>query len=386
MNVVTRVDLEALAECQVAPCVSLYQPTHRAGPDTRSYARQDPIRFRNLLREAGGRLADSGVPDRETHEMLEPARRLLDDPRFWQYQGDGLAVFLTPGAMRTFRVPISFDELLVVAPRFHVKPLLPLLTCDGLFYVLALSQKQVRLLAGTRDHVSEIELPGAPRSLAEALQHDEPERQLQSHTAAPAGGARRAAIFHGQGAGIDHSKRDLLRFFQRVDRALVGLIRNGSVPLVLAAVDYLMPIYRAANTHPTLLADGITGNPEGLRADELHARAWPLVAPHFRRGREAATLRYQELKGTGRTANGVHEAVPAACDGRVDSLFVAVGVRVWGSFSGAARTVAVGDEGVPNEDLLNLAAIHTVLNRGTAYAVPPAEMPDETPVAAILRY
>jgi hypothetical protein len=38
------------------------------------------------------------------------------------------------------------------------------------------------------------------------------------------------------------------------------------------------------------------------------------------------------------------------------------------------------------KDLLDLAAIHTILNRGTVYAVPPANMADDTASAAILRY
>jgi hypothetical protein len=79
--------------------------------------------------------------------------------------------------------------------------------------------------------------------------------------------------------------------------------------------------------------------------------------------------------------------VLAAWDGRIDVLFVAVGVRIWGTFTPETRTIEIGDEAPrPNEDLLNLAAIHTVLDRGTIYAVPPAEMPDDTPVAAVLRY
>ncbi|MEK7862347.1 MAG: hypothetical protein AAB295_03680 [Chloroflexota bacterium] len=387
MNVVTRDDLKELVGRQAGPCVSIYQPTHRAGPDTRTYAQQDPVRFKNLLREAVQRLTTGGVAAREAEDLLAPARRLLDDPVFWQYQSDGLAVFLAPGVVRTFRVPVPLGELVVVAPSFHVKPLLALLTGDGLFYVLALSQNEVRLLAGTRDHMGVVELPGAPRSLAEALRYDDPERQLQFHTGTPAGRDRRAAMFHGHGTGIDDAKRNILRFFQQVDRALANLIRGASVPLVLASVDYLMPIYREANTHPSLLDEGIPGNAEGLRSDELHARAWPLVEPHFRRGREEATARYLALKGTGRTSNDVREVLPAAWDGRIDGLFAAVGVRIWGAFAPDTRTIEIGDEAPgQNEDLLNLAAIHTVLNRGTVYAVPPAEMPDETPVAAVLRY
>lgn len=91
--------------------------------------------------------------------------------------------------------------------------------------------------------------------------------------------------------------------------------------------------------------------------------------------------------GTGRTSNEVREVVLAAWDGRVDVLFVAVDIRLWGTFASDTRTIEIADEAPgQNEDLLNLAAIHTVLNRGTVYAVPPAEMPDPTEVAAVPRY
>jgi hypothetical protein len=387
MDIVTREDLEALVAVTPGPCVSIYQPAHRGGPDTRSHAQEDTIRFKNLLRDAEQRLLASGLSAREAESLLAPGRRLLDDPGFWQHQAEGLAVFLAPDGARTFRVPLAFDALVVVAPRFHIKPLLALLAGDGLFYVLALSQNDVRLFAGTRDHLGEVEAPGAPRSRAEALRYDDPERQLQYHTRAPAGGNRRSAVFHGHGVGIDDAKPNILRFFQQVDRAVAALIRDPSVPLVVAAVDYLLPIYREANTHPTLLAEGIPGNPERLRADELHARAWPLVEPHFTRARAAAAARYAGLQGTGKTMRDVREVVLAAWDGRVDVLFVALGVRTWGTFAPATRAVEVRAE-TPGqtEDLLNVAATHTILNRGTVYAVAAAEMPDAEPVAAVLRY
>jgi hypothetical protein len=389
MDIVTGEDLRQLVEIGQGQgvCVSIYQPAHRVGPDTRTHAQADPIRLKTLLKAAEERLTVGGRRAREVEDVLAPAQRLLKDAGFWQYQGDGLAVFLSGGAVRTYRVPVRFAELVVVAPRFHIKPLLSLLTGDGLFYVLALSQNEVRLLAGTRDYMGEIELTGTPRSLAEALRYDDPERQLQFHTGTPAGGDRRAAMFHAQGTGVDDAKTNLVRFFQQVDRAVTRITRSVSVPLVVAAVDYLIPLYHRANTHAFLLEDGISGNPEGLRPDELHARAWPLVEPHFLRGREAAIARYLELRGTGRTSNDVREVVWAAHDGRIDVLFVAIGVQVWGTYVANTRTLDIGDERPgENEDLLNLAAIHTMLNRGTVHAVPPAEMPDDAPVAAVLRY
>ncbi|HEY7519894.1 MAG TPA: hypothetical protein VIE36_16525 [Methylomirabilota bacterium] len=387
MDVVTREDIKALVERREAPCVSIYQPTHRVGPDSRTYAREDPVRLRNLLREAEQRLLTGGEPARAVEEWLLPARRLLDDSIFWQYQADGLALFVAPGTVRRFRVPVRFDELVVVAPGFHVKPLLPLLTGDGLFYVLALSQNEVRLFAGTRDYMGEVPLPDAPRSLADALRYDDAEPQLQLHTGAPASGDRRAAMFHGHGTGIDDAKTNLFRYFRQVDRAVSALIKNALVPLVVAAVDYLMPIYREASTHPSLLAGGIPGNPEGTRLDELHARAWRLVEPHFRRVREAEMDRYRALAGTGRTSNDVREVLLAASDGRVDVLFVPIGVRVWGTFVPDTRSIEITDEAPgQSEDLLNVAAIHALLNRGTVHAVPPAEMPVPAPVAAVFRY
>jgi len=53
-------------------CVSLYMPTHRAGRETE----QDPIRYKNLLREAEERLMANGLRSPEVQEMLkEPSTR-----------------------------------------------------------------------------------------------------------------------------------------------------------------------------------------------------------------------------------------------------------------------------------------------------------------------
>jgi hypothetical protein len=110
---------------------------------------------------------------------------------------DGLALFLAPHLSRSYRLPLAFEELAVVAGRFHVKPLLPLFTDDGRFDVLALSQNAVRMLECTRHSARQLELEGVPPNLAEALKYDDPEKQLQYHQwtdRQPVCGDRRAAV------------------------------------------------------------------------------------------------------------------------------------------------------------------------------------------------
>jgi hypothetical protein len=92
LDAVSRDELRALAGTVVGPCVSLFLPTHRAGPDSRSFAKADVIRFKNLLREAERKLRALGTPAPETRRLLAPARARLEDERFWRYQADGLAL------------------------------------------------------------------------------------------------------------------------------------------------------------------------------------------------------------------------------------------------------------------------------------------------------
>ncbi len=88
----------------------------------------------------------------------------------------------------------------------------------------------------------------------------------------------------------------------------------------------------------------------------------------------------------GRTAHEVKEVVPAAAEGHTETLFVARGRRCWGTFDPASGQVEEhAQEGPGAEDLLNLAAAHTLRHGRPVHALEPAQMPDRGPVAAIYR-
>jgi len=387
MDMLTDNDLWILMKKSDGRRVSVYMPTHRMGQEIQ----QDSIRLKNLLGKAENRLVAGGLRTPDVQTLLEPARDLLSDDLFWQHQSDGLAIFLSSDGLRYYRLPLDFEPVVVVGDRFHVKPLLPLLSGNGRFYILALSQQEVRLLQGTRFNVSEIELEKVPAGLAQALRYEDAQKTIQFHTSTttPGGRGERPAIFHGQGtASADEQKEHILRYFRQVDEGLHEILVETRIPLVLAGVEYLLPLYREANTYPHLVDEGIEGNPEQLRVEELHARAWSIVEPLFLAAEEEAAGRYRQLAGSGseQASDDLTKVVPAAYVGRVEELFVARDAQRWGTFDPANHEVQIHDDVEPGKDLLDFAAIHTFLNRGAVYATEPEQVPSETSLAAVFRY
>jgi Bacterial archaeo-eukaryotic release factor family 3 len=382
IDTISRSHWKELLEESSPHCVSIFMPTHRSGPQTL----QDPIRLKNLLRKVGQDLSAMGFRSSDSEKLLGDVSALVEDYQSWQHQCDGLAWFVSPRFSRSFRLPVEFPELAIVADRFHLKPLLPLLAGGGRFYVLALSQNRVCLFRGTRESMTEQLLDGVPKRLSEAVGSAPPSTQLQYHTTSAEGVGHRPAIFHGQGADVA-SEANLRHYFRQIDRGLCELLHDEQAPLILAAVEYLVPVYRETNHYASLLDDFLRGNPDHLNPEQLHSQAWPVVDAHFRKTEERALTQYKELAGTQRASNDLSEVVRTANEGRIAILFVALGVQCWGTWDGEMHRVDLHTTRLPgDEDLLNLAAIRAYLSGGTVFALSPDLMPDSQPAAAIYRY
>ena len=387
MDILTRAELEQLMRKEQQWCVSIYMPTHRTG----SEAQQDPVRLKNLLGEAEKRLSDHGVGRRDVQKMLEPASKLLQSSHFWQHQSDGLAIFISPNRVRRFRLPLYFAELMVVTDHFHINPLLPLFTGDGQFYILALSQNEVRLLNGTRYSVSEVDIRQVVGSLVEEISSDDLQASLHLHTSGSPGGKTGdgSVTFHGQGGGDVSAKDDLLRYFRLIADGLTEFLQGDQVPLVLAGVEYLLPIYKEANTYPNLIDAVIKGNPDLLSAEDLHKSAWNILGSLFQAAREEAVAHYQQLAGQAseRVADTLEKIVPAAYHGQVETLFVSAGKQQWGVFNPVTNEIEIHDQMESgDEPLLDLAAVQSYLKGGIVYSVEPEKVPGGTTAAAVLRY
>ncbi len=382
MDVLSLPDLKELSRHRGELLVSIYMPTQRFGPDSQI---ENVGRLKNLLKTASTELAALGIRPADADTLLEPIRLLAEDRAFWLRAEAGLAIF-TDEALRVFRMPAAPPEIVFVGDRFHLRPLLSLLGSDRHYYLLALSQKHVRLLRGSSAALEEVTLGDAPESLAETLQWDDFEKQsLQFHTGTSGTpGGRRPAVFHG--SGEPDPKDELMRYFREIDRAIVEHVRDGA-PLVLAGVDFLLPLYREANSYPELASEAVSGNPDSLGDAALHERSLAVASKTFAVEREHAADQVIDLWATPRATSDPETFVSAAIHGRVKSLFVNSDAALWGSVDESADAVSVHAVRQPgDEDLLDLAALRTILAGGEVFSVPHTEMPKDAAAVALLRY
>jgi hypothetical protein len=146
-------------------------------------------------------------------------------------------------------------------------------------------------------------------------------------------------------------------------------------------------MYREFSGHQNILEGGVIGNPDDLSLADLHREAWTLVEPMLRAERVEAAELFANLGGTDRASENLREVVLAAFNGRIETVFVALGEQRWGVFDSEERRFEQHAQRQPGDhDLLDLAAVQSLIRGATVYAIPPDEVPGAGAVAAVFRY
>ncbi len=379
--------LTPLLESNDDLCVSLHLPTHTRGAETR----QDPLQLRSALDRAQERLAEFQVRRPDIEQLLAPARevaKLNENTDFWRHQRLGLSIFLSPARAIYQRLPYEVSVAVEVDRCFNVRPLLPLLTRQVEVYIIALSQRQVRLFEGGCDELREIDTSGWPDELRQLEAFIDAEKSLQHHSSGgPTGDARqRAAVHHGHGADRDLHKTRIFEFFRRLDGPLRETLTETGRPLIPIGVERVVEIFCEATSYPTLSERRGEGNPDHLSEDELLERARAALEPMLEARRRAGLERFERAQGSDRACSDLERIVVASADGLVDSLLVARDKEARGAHDVESRAVDIHAQAKPGDtDLLNLAVIDTLRNSGSVYAHDAEEMPTDGPAGAVLR-
>lgn len=377
---ITRDNIIDLAKQHHDICISIYLPTHKKGEEVQ----QDSIRLKNLISEARDQLTERDVSEKRIDKLLQEPRKLLNQPLFWQHNDKGLALFVSEEGFDYYRISHRFEERLMVSDHFLITPLIPMISMEGTFCTLVLSQKNIRLLKCTRDSAEPIALAEAPTSLEEYLQYDENETHLQHHSGQ---GGKQRAIFHGQGGTRETDTQEIINFLKTVENEVTSIMQKRNDPLVLAGVERAVAEYRKVNHYSRLMDEAITENPDPLSDEEVGARGWEVIKSYFLQDMYADIERFADLSGSDKQSDNLTQIVEAAYYGKVDSLFVPIGEHSWGWFDQERDVVHHSSTPKNGEhDLINMAAIKTLMQSGNVYALQKEEMPKQTSIAAIFRY
>lgn len=377
-----------LANVHSTHCVSIYMPTHRANEEGKGY-QMDRIVLKNQLKEAGQQLAVFGLGSLERDEYLKPIHDLLEQEEFWAHQSDGLAIFLDNGDLKYFSVPIDFEINTYVNSHFNLKPLVNLLSDTKSSLLLSLSLNQVELFQVNSTEIYKIEVADLiPGKMTDTVGEDYEEKQLEGRVSSSRSGESYDS-YHGHGRSNDTIKKEeALRFFQQIDNGLEKLLNEYNLPLIVACVDYLFPIYQQANSYKLLKQEHIGGNPEHEKLEDLAEAAMQIVKKENESELKQIIEDFGASVTEGKSSDNLNKVVPAAVGGRIKQLLVQANTEQWGRYEKATHSIekktvrSVGDT-----DLINLAVVETLKNGGEVLVVNTMDMPlPDSEIAAIFRF
>lgn len=257
---------------------------------------------------------------------------------------------------------------------------------DGNFYLLMLERSNVKLYECTRHSITEIIIDDSiPETKQDVVGHDYEQKNLQFRSGQGAGDA----IYHGQEAATGKMKNEIKRYLKAINDGLAPLFREENMPMLIAAQDPLFDMYKEVNSYPNLMDENLKVNFGDIDIYEAHELAWEKMAPVFDQKRKDKIALFFKEQGTGKTAIGIDEIIPAAFNGKISVLFCENKTDIFGNYQeeNSLITVTQSEEDDNTVSLMNVAAVKTFLNSGEVYLLDKEEMPNpNSRINALYRY
>jgi hypothetical protein len=375
---------EELAGYTNQQCISVVLPTHSSGVEVNENLANRA--FKNILQSLEHQLGDLGVSQDNIDIMLAPGYELLLSGSLWRELSQGLVMFISYGYFRYLRVPFTVPEEIMIQDSFGLAPLLPLLTNQQYFYLLVFDKKHANLYRADAFGIRHAPIKGMPDGIDDVVHFEE--KQGKNLWRMGGRGGKGGANFHGVGAGVPDEKTNIAMYLDEVDETLMkeGLA-DENVPLLLAGVDYMLPIYRQVSTYNHIWDTALPSNYEHENLNTIYTMAMKIIQPYFDEKTKQAVEHYNNQSATALTSSIPADVIPAAHYGKVAQLFVQEGQHIWGRFNEESDHLVIHDSKEPDDEcLLNKAVIKTFLTNGEIYFMKKVEMPANSLIAAVMRY
>ena len=379
MSLLSKEDFTSLALFNGDVCISIFIPTQRSGKEVLEGKNQRHLK--SQWKEIKNKLEKDGISKEKIENMSAPVNKLIENGDFWRHQSDGLAVFVAENVFEYYTLPINFEEHHYIGKEFYLKPLVPMFSGKGKFFILEIQPKHVAFYEATNYSITPIDVQDlTPDRLEDRVGYDYEQKNLNNKG--------HVNTLHGYAPATRDRKDEFLRFFRSVDQGINKIINNENVPLIVACEDYLFPIYQEANTYAHLYGECVPGNPnDNQHILELHAKALDQLQPYFEKERDEKLAAFKE-EVPEKTLTGITDILPSIYEGKIDTLFIENREDIFGTFNEENMKVKIenGHNG-NNTSLINLAAKKVIAQGGSVYLIESAFMPEKnSKMSALLRY
>jgi hypothetical protein len=359
--VLLRSELKSLQAHRDYPSVSILAPTHRTAPSNK----QDPIKVKNLVRKAIGRLHDE-FAKRQVAAVVNNLQQLVREVD-WEHTLDGLALLASKERSAVVTLPFRVKPRAMVDATFATRDLVYAFNRAAPYRVLVLSHT-VRLYDAWTAVLDEHRAGPFP------MLHG-----------GPGGGTK---LPGGHGVNPSAVRDDASRaFFRSVDDAVAAVQKADPLPLVVVGVERNLAFFREVTRQAAAVIGMLAGNHDKTSPSALGKLVWPVFDAGSTLRRTEALVLLDEAVSAHRHASGIAQVWRAAVGAKCRTLLVEK------TFKYPADVSPEGDRLLPYtgkgptalDDAVDETIERVMDSGGEVFFYPPGDLDVHQKIAAVLR-
>lgn len=359
------------------PVISIYVDTHIKKPDRL----ENPIRFKNLVKEAQASLKDKEF--KGFKDLFSLFKEMEEDALFWEGATESMAILGDEEECIVYKLPVNVKSLAIVSDSFYIKPLLRSFQANGHYHVLGLNRDNFVLFAADRYGITEIPVEAKDATMEGVLGTEKTAPHL---SVASIGGDQ--SMYHGHGGAKDERKVDQEKFFRHVDTfVLEQYSKKQKIPLILVSPDEHQGEFRKLSKNNYLIDEGIKIDGDALDKKSLYEKVQDVIQELFKKELKDRMATFSEAHAKDLGSDDVVQIGRAIAEGKVASLYLEENTVHPGRFDPQLGTVVQGEIADPRVGDVYDDMAEVVLSRGGEVLIlSKDEMPTERELAAVYRY
>ncbi len=276
-------------------CLTIILNTHRTKPDSQ----KDPIKLKNLIKEARTRL-EKGLDKREVKRImnnLEEVAGQIDH----SHNLDSLILFANSDFADYTRLPVTVNARVVVDDNFATRDLIRAMNQQAGYRIVVLSRQKARLIEAFNDKV-----------VAEIKEGFPIENNIYTTD------KHKLSTARGQDNLIEE-------FFNQVDKMLSVYMKEDPLPLIVATESRNFDHFKKVTANATYIAGHINRNRDKDEAHQIVSDAWTVMREVISKREQERISELRKAVASGMVMTDYNDIWKAIHQGRGSMLFVKKG-------------------------------------------------------------